>query len=74
MPLYDYICKTCGHRFEHLARTREDGATTCPSCGAKNPQRQLSTFSASVSGSSSSCGIGDSCSSGTCPTGTCPFA
>jgi putative FmdB family regulatory protein len=73
MPIYEYKCKKCGHAFEHLARTLSDGAKKCPKCGAKNPHKEFSTFSASVSeGSGTSCSMG-SCSTPTCSTGTCPF-
>jgi len=67
MPIYEYQCKKCGYIFEHLARTLADIARECPKCGAHNPVKQLTTFNASVSGSSGAA----SCPTGTCPTGTC---
>jgi len=67
MPIYEYQCKKCGHTFDHLARTLNDTAKKCPECGARNPAKQLSTFSASVSARSD----GGVCPTGTCPTGTC---
>jgi len=67
MPIYEYKCGKCGHSFDHLARTLSDTARKCPKCGARNPVKQLSTFSASVAGKSA----GSSCPTGTCPTGTC---
>jgi len=73
MPIYEYKCKKCGYAFEHLARTLSDGAKKCPKCGAKNPHKEFSTFSAAVQeGGSTSCSMG-SCSTPTCSTGTCPF-
>lgn len=47
MPLYEYRCESCGHRFEVLQRMGEgaDGLT-CPRCGAGEPAKQLSTFAA----------------------------
>lgn len=74
MPIYEYKCKKCGHVFDHLARTLSDVARKCPKCGARNPDKQFSTFSASVAGGSSgfSCPSG-TCSTGTCPTGACPL-
>jgi putative FmdB family regulatory protein len=47
MPLYEYRCRDCGHRFEVLQRLG-DGADglTCPMCGAGDPARQFSTFAA----------------------------
>ncbi len=32
MPLYDYKCDTCGHRFEVRQGIREDALTSCPQC------------------------------------------
>ena len=49
MPIYEYQCKKCGHTFEHLARTLSDTAKKCPTCGARHPVKQLSTFSTSES-------------------------
>ena len=67
MPIYEYQCKKCGHTFDHFARTLTDTAKKCPKCGAHNPAKQLSTFSASVSDGND----GGACPTGTCPTGTC---
>jgi len=46
MPLYDFQCAACGHRFEELIR--HDEVPACPSCGAAGPKR-LDSFSAAVS-------------------------
>ena len=32
MPLYDYQCNHCGHRFEVRQGIKEDPLTTCPQC------------------------------------------
>lgn len=73
MPIYEYKCKKCGKAFDHLARTLSDGAKKCPKCGAKNPVKQFSTFSASVSeGGSEKCSLG-TCDAPTCASGTCPY-
>lgn len=48
MPIYEYICRDCGHAFEHLLRTLSAPTPDCPKCGAASPAKQLSTFSASV--------------------------
>ena len=56
MPLYEYRCDECGHRFEVLQRMGEGGeGLLCPRCGAGRPARQLSTFAAAT-GSSSGAG------------------
>jgi putative FmdB family regulatory protein len=50
MPLYEYACRECGHRFEVLQRVGEGGqAVSCPRCAASAPRRQLSTFAGQIS-------------------------
>ena len=33
MPLYDYLCENCGHRFEVRQGIKEDPLVECPQCG-----------------------------------------
>ena len=33
MPLYEYECSQCGHRFELIRRFSDPPADTCPACG-----------------------------------------
>jgi putative FmdB family regulatory protein len=33
MPIYDYVCHHCGHRFEVIHGVHAVGPVTCPSCG-----------------------------------------
>ncbi|MBA3444557.1 MAG: zinc ribbon domain-containing protein [Gemmatimonadales bacterium] len=40
MPIYDYRCGGCGHRFEQLVRGEQ--TATCPHCGGQNLERLLS--------------------------------
>ncbi len=50
MPLYEYCCRSCGHRFEILQRLGENGdGLACPRCGTAEPAKQFSTF-ASMTG------------------------
>ncbi len=67
MPLYEYRCPDCGHRFELLQRLGEGAEdVTCPSCGRPAPEKQFSTFassSASGGGGSTSFG-GGGCGAG----------
>ncbi|HLT18073.1 MAG TPA: FmdB family zinc ribbon protein [Thermomicrobiales bacterium] len=32
MPLYDYACEECGHRFEVRQSFSDDPLTVCPEC------------------------------------------
>ncbi len=40
MPLYEYECDACGHRFERIQKFSDPLADTCPSCG-RGPVRKL---------------------------------
>ena len=33
MPLYEYRCDACGHRFEIIQKFSDPPASSCPSCG-----------------------------------------
>jgi putative FmdB family regulatory protein len=35
MPLYEYECDACGHRFEVIQKFSDPPIETCPSCGSK---------------------------------------
>ncbi len=44
MPIYEYECSQCGHRFEELVFGSEEGVQ-CPKCGDNKVERLLSAFS-----------------------------
>ncbi|UCE25223.1 MAG: zinc ribbon domain-containing protein [Candidatus Zixiibacteriota bacterium] len=65
MPLFEYKCQECEHRFEELI-SGSDVQVFCPKCKSEKVARQLSVFSSSSKGGSSSdlpCGQ-SSCGSG----------
>jgi len=33
MPLYEYQCRACGHRFERIQKFSDPPVASCPSCG-----------------------------------------
>jgi putative FmdB family regulatory protein len=33
MPLYEYLCKKCGHRFERIQKFSDAPVKKCPECG-----------------------------------------
>ena len=35
MPLYEYECEACGHRFEVIQKFSDPPVETCPTCGRK---------------------------------------
>ncbi len=77
MPIYEYICQDCRHRFDQLVTSRRT-KVRCGKCNSRRISRQISTFAAH-GGSDSSvlpCGQsnpgscpagGTACSSGSCP-------
>ena len=49
MPLYEYVCDECDHRFELIRSASDTEEVTCPECGA--PARKLiSWFATGTSG------------------------
>src|SRR5437773_10244161 len=38
MPLYEYECKKCGHRFEKIQKFSDPMLKKCPECGGKIEQ------------------------------------
>lgn len=64
MPIYEYICDKCGNEFELLVFKNDE--PQCPSCGADNPTKKMSSFGFSVGSrytSSSMDAAGSSCAS-----------
>jgi putative FmdB family regulatory protein len=35
MPLYEYECGSCGHRFERIQKFSDPPEKTCPKCGGE---------------------------------------
>lgn len=65
MPLYEYRCEACGHRFEVLQKMGAGSqGIACPKCGSEQVKRLLSTFASAVSGSAPCGAPASSCSSG----------
>jgi putative FmdB family regulatory protein len=53
MPIYEYRCRECGHRFEILQRLGQGAEDLeCPRCAARQLEKQYSTF-ASAAGEAS---------------------
>jgi putative FmdB family regulatory protein len=43
MPIYEYLCRACGHRTEILHGINEPGPQFCPACGAEGKLRKAIT-------------------------------
>lgn len=77
MPIFEYRCKKCETTFEALV-PNEKYKAPCETCGSIQVEKQLSTFSTSVTESRPT-----PCSSGGCPSegmagtgcgGGCPYS
>lgn len=55
MPIFEFHCLKCGTDYEELVRTAGRQTAACPSCGSKQTQRRISTFSAHLSAPSAAC-------------------
>ena len=40
MPIYDYVCSSCGQRTEVIHGIHDDAPRFCPSCGAEGTLRK----------------------------------
>ncbi len=52
MPLFEFTCRNCGHRFETLVLGSRRAA--CPNCSSADLEKLYSTFAAGSSGAPSS--------------------
>jgi putative FmdB family regulatory protein len=46
VPIYEFTCQSCGHRFEELVGSHvglEAGDVACPDCSSAEVERQVST-------------------------------
>jgi putative FmdB family regulatory protein len=50
MPIYEYICRTCGHEIERLQKLSDAPLTDCPDCGRPELVRKLSAPSFRLKG------------------------
>jgi putative FmdB family regulatory protein len=43
MPMYEYECSACGHRFEQIRKFSDPPVDVCPNCGEATVQKLLSS-------------------------------
>ncbi len=51
MPIYEFECRGCGHRFDRLQKLSDDDPTICPTCGEPSLHRRVSAPSFRLAGS-----------------------
>jgi putative FmdB family regulatory protein len=49
MPLFEFVCRECGHRFEALVTGAR--AAVCPACHSAMLEKLVSSFGARTAGS-----------------------
>jgi putative FmdB family regulatory protein len=49
MPIFEYQCSDCGHRFEYLV-LGSAAAPTCPECGAAELEKKVSVSAVTSAG------------------------
>lgn len=65
MPIYEFRCKKCGAAFEVIRPMGDSGRSlTCPECGARSPEKQLSVFATATGSAGGSCAAAESGSCG----------
>lgn len=60
MPLFEFVCKKCGTKFEKIVFSINNEEIKCPSCSSSEVEKQFSTFSSSSSNSNSCSNRGSS--------------
>jgi putative FmdB family regulatory protein len=51
MPMYEYECGACGHRFEQIQKFSDPPVKVCPSCGKRKVQKLVSSPAIQFKGS-----------------------
>ena len=51
MPIYEFECAACGHRFERLQKIADADPTECPQCAKAQVSRRVSAPSFRLAGS-----------------------
>ncbi|MDD9799195.1 MAG: zinc ribbon domain-containing protein [Gammaproteobacteria bacterium] len=41
MPIYEYVCRSCGHALEALQKIGEAPLSRCPGCGAEELKKKV---------------------------------
>ncbi len=51
MPMFEYICRACGERFEELRSAKDEGpGPLCPECGSEKVVKLVSAFATGATG------------------------
>ena len=50
MPIYEYLCTSCGYEFEEVQKFTDPSLDECPDCGKNKAERQVSMSSFHLKG------------------------
>jgi len=50
MPIYEFECNQCGHRYDRLQKLSDADPVDCPACGAPKVHRRVSAPSFRLAG------------------------
>ena len=50
MPIYEYLCRSCGYEFEEVQKFSDPAFDECPSCGESCAERKVSISSFHLKG------------------------
>lgn len=86
MPIYEYVCESCGHQFDMMQKMSDSNIQKCEKCG-KDSKRIISQtsfmlkgtgwYATDYAGKKAHTAKSDSapaCASGGCSAGACPKA
>ena len=51
MPIYEFECSSCGHRFDRLQKISDPDPSVCPACDVAEVKRRLSAPGFRLAGS-----------------------
>jgi putative FmdB family regulatory protein len=51
MPIYEFECASCGHRFDRLQKIADPDPSVCPACDVAEVKRRLSAPGFRLAGS-----------------------
>jgi putative FmdB family regulatory protein len=67
MPIFEYCCRKCQHRFETIVLSPRE-KVACPKCGSSSLEKELSVFSSPASGQEETASASGGCA---CTPQTC---
>lgn len=51
MPIYEYVCRQCGHELEQLQKISDAPLSDCPRCGKADLVKKISAVGFQLKGS-----------------------